>query len=110
MKLPNADNAAINLRKLKDYCLNPLHPRGKHKARVFQSVLCISQDDAEILKRKILESLSNSNCLVGETDIHGSRYSVDIRIDIKERYALIRTTWIIKNKENFPRLTSCYIL
>ena len=110
MKLPNADDAVINLKKLKNYCLNPSHPRGKHKARVFQSVLSISQNDAEILKGKILESISSNDCLIGEVDIYGSRYSVDIRIDLKGRHALIRTTWIIKNKENFPRLTSCYIL
>ena len=110
MKLPNAYNAVIDLKKLKDYCLNLKHPRGKHKARVFQSLLGINRDDAEILRVKILEGIANNDCLVGESDVYGIRYSVDFPIDVKERNALVRTTWIIKNKEDFPRLTSCYIL
>ena len=90
--------------------MNPIHPRGKHKARVFQSLLGINQDDAEILKEKILESVANNDCLVGESDVYGIRYSVDMQIDVMGRNAPVRTTWIIKNKEGFPRLTSCYIL
>lgn len=35
MKLPNADRAVVGLAKLRDYCLSPTHPRGRHKARVF---------------------------------------------------------------------------
>jgi hypothetical protein len=34
-RLPNADLAVFDIRKIADYCLNPLHPRGRHKARVF---------------------------------------------------------------------------
>ena len=109
MKLPNADNAVIDLKKLKGYCLNLEHPRGKHKARVFRSLLGITQDDAETLRRKILEGILRNNCLAGESDIYGARYSVDILIDLRGRRAPVRTTWIVKNKENFPRLTSCYI-
>ena len=90
--------------------MNPIHPRGKHKARVFQSLLGITRNDAEILKSEILKGIANDDCLIGESDIHGTRYSVDIRIDIKGKSALVRTTWIVKNKEDFPRLTSCYVL
>lgn len=39
MKLPNAENAVIDIAKLRDYSLNPNHPEGKHKARVFQAKL-----------------------------------------------------------------------
>jgi hypothetical protein len=35
MKLPGADVAIVDVEKLTGYCLNPEHPRGKHKARVF---------------------------------------------------------------------------
>ena len=33
MKLPNGDRAVVELAKLTDYCLDPGHPRGRHKAR-----------------------------------------------------------------------------
>jgi len=38
MRLPGGDAAVVDLRKLTEYCLNPDHPRGKHKARVFATL------------------------------------------------------------------------
>jgi hypothetical protein len=37
MKLPNGNRADLGA-KLEEYSLNPLPPRGQHKARVFESV------------------------------------------------------------------------
>ena len=31
-RLPHGDQAILDMRKIEDYCLNPLHPRGRHKA------------------------------------------------------------------------------
>jgi hypothetical protein len=33
MKLPNPKRAVVDIAKLRDYILNPEHPRGRHKAR-----------------------------------------------------------------------------
>ena len=44
MKLPNGAKATIPEGKLEDYCLNPFHPDGKHKAKVFKK-------PSELLKR-----------------------------------------------------------
>jgi hypothetical protein len=38
MKMPGGDAATVDRRKLTAYCLNPEHPRGKHKARVFATL------------------------------------------------------------------------
>jgi hypothetical protein len=35
MKMPGGHAAIVDRQKLTEYCLNPEHPRGKHKARVF---------------------------------------------------------------------------
>lgn len=37
MKLPGGTGAIVELSKLRDYCLDPHHPRGRHKAWVFLS-------------------------------------------------------------------------
>ena len=37
MKLPNGSLAIVDIRKIRNYCLNLDHPSGKHKARVFAS-------------------------------------------------------------------------
>jgi hypothetical protein len=50
MLIPNAENAIVDIRKLRDYCLNPEHENGKHKARLFASILGMTADDAEELR------------------------------------------------------------
>ena len=46
MRLPNADQAIVEIAKLRDYSLNTQHPEGKHKARVFQAALGFTAEDA----------------------------------------------------------------
>jgi hypothetical protein len=41
MKLPNGEHAVVDSAKLREYCLNPHHARGRHKARVFASIAFI---------------------------------------------------------------------
>jgi hypothetical protein len=41
MKLPNPEQAEIDMQKLIGYCLNPEHSDGQHKAYVFRSALGI---------------------------------------------------------------------
>src|SRR5215467_6961546 len=49
MNLPNGERAIVDIRKPQEYCLNPQHPRGRHKARVFASV-GIREAEAEELR------------------------------------------------------------
>jgi len=46
MKLPNGARADLGT-KIEDYVLNPRHWEGRHKARVFESVLGISLANQE---------------------------------------------------------------
>jgi len=48
-------NVTLDVRKLRDYCLNPYHPVGKHKARVFSAKLGLKRRDAGILKEEIIK-------------------------------------------------------
>jgi len=109
MILPNHRNAVIDLEKLRDYCLNPKHPRGKHKSRVFESALGMVRDDAEMLQQLILGGILGAECVVGVADQYGERYFADFEISHRGHSAIIRTAWIILRAENFPRLTTCYV-
>lgn len=52
--LPNFDKAEINPKKLTDYALNPDHPVGANKARVFKSALGYDKNNAgELIERYI---------------------------------------------------------
>jgi hypothetical protein len=108
--LPNASAAFIDLNKLRDYSLNLQHDRGKHKARLFLAILGLSADDAEILAALIRAGIQSHNAELGTSDEHGQRYCVDCPITWNQTTAIVRTTWIIRPIESFPRLTSCYIL
>jgi hypothetical protein len=55
MLIPNAEQAGVDIRKLRDYCLNPDHNDGKHKARLFSSTLGMVAGDAEELRQILLE-------------------------------------------------------
>jgi hypothetical protein len=40
-RLPNTDRLVLDVRKLEDYCLSTAHPRGRHKARVSETLLVL---------------------------------------------------------------------
>jgi hypothetical protein len=110
MKLPNAERAYVDTRKLLDYCLSPEHPRGRHKARVFRSVLGLSIANAEDLRDALLAATRTAEAESGEADDYGQRYTLDFVMRGPAGEATIRSTWIIRTGEDFPRLTSCYVL
>jgi hypothetical protein len=109
MLLPNFEDATVDIRKLTEYALDPESPRGRHKARVFRSALGYTMDNAEELRSAILGCLPISEAILGETDFYGERYTVDCRIKTETGEATVRTGWIIRQRESFPRLTTCFV-
>ena len=110
MQLPNAQNASIDDRKLVDYCLSEDHPIGKHNARVFKAALNYASEDFLELKNAILEQVTKGTALLTQSNQYGDLYVLDIVLDNPPKRAQVRTSWIIKANEGFPRLTSCYVI
>ena len=110
MKLPNGENAVADIAKLRDYCLDMAHPEGRHKARVFHAVLGIARADANILRERLLAAARDHDAAVSEADEFGERYVVDFPLEYTGRMAIVRSAWIVLKRENFPRLTTCYVL
>jgi hypothetical protein len=109
MKLPNAGEAIIDFRKIKDYCLNLEHPRGKDKAKVFQRRLGITAEDSQELINQIKNKIMETDCVKGDTDEYGQRFTVDVEIEIDKIKAVVRTGWILKQNETRPVFTTCYV-
>jgi hypothetical protein len=110
MKLPGGNDAIVEITKVRDYCLDPHHPRGRHKARVFLSVLGLGQADAEVLRTVLLEAARNGDAVAGRSDDYGDRYTIDLLMTRGDRAITIRCAWIILRGESAPRLTSCFVL
>jgi hypothetical protein len=65
MKVPNSDRAIVDIRKLTDYCLNYEHPRGRHKARVFQSALGLTAVNSAEIRDLLLRKVKTEDCVLG---------------------------------------------
>jgi hypothetical protein len=110
MLIPNAENAVVDIRKLREYCLNPEHDDGKHKARLFLSILGMTVDNAEELRQILLGGVQAHEARLGRQDEFGQRYRLDFTIEWQNRRATLRSGWIIERGSEIPRLTTCYPL
>lgn len=110
MLLPNADRAVVELIKLRDYCLSTTHPRGRHKARVFAAVLGLTAADADELRDALLDAARTQGAVATDHDQYGQRYVLDFEVVRAVGRAVVRSTWIVRTGEDYPRLTSCYVL
>jgi hypothetical protein len=110
MKLPNPNDAIIEMRKLLTYCLDPEHSEGQHKARVFRSALGLTQDNADELVAALLEAVQTQDAVPVNRNPYGQKSVIDFIMTRGDRQALIHSVWIVRNTETFPRLITCYIL
>lgn len=110
MRLPNAQHAVVDLEKLVDYCLDPEHERGKHKARVFAAACGIEAPHAELLRQALLDAAVQSEATPTASDSFGTRYVVEFTVQGPTGSASVRSLWIVRAEEDFPRLISCYVV
>lgn len=110
MHLPNAERTVVDTVKLRGYCLNVHHPRGRHKARVFLAALGLAVTDAEYVREALLRAAATEEAVLTETDEYGARYQLDVTLSRGQRTARVRSSWIVRRGEDFPRMTSCYVL
>jgi hypothetical protein len=106
--IPNAEHAFVDMRKLRDYTVDPTHRVGKHKSRLFAAVLGMGMDDAEELRDILLQVARPHDAEMGEKDEHGQRYRIDSSLHWRGKQATIRSAWNARPDEGFPRLGTCY--
>ena len=110
MKLPNTEHAVVDVRKLRDYCLSSEHPRDRHKAHLFSAALGFTADHAEQLQRALLEAARTADAISVGKDDYGQRYALDSLVQGPTGAATVRSLWMIRRGENFPRLITCYVV
>ena len=100
----------MDLAQLRGYCLNAHHPRGRHKARVFAAALGLTEADASLLREALLKAAVECEATLGEKDDYGQRYMLDFQMNGPVSQALVRSNWTVLKGEDFPRLTSCFVV
>jgi hypothetical protein len=110
VKIQNSNNAFVDIRKLREYVLDPEHRVGQHKARLFVALLSMKVDDAEALRTILLQIVTTHDSVAGKKDEFGQRYQIDFKLEWQGKEAMIRSAWNIRSDEDFPRLVTCYPL
>lgn len=105
MKLPNSHKAIVEIEKIRDYSLNPNHPVGKHKARVFKAALGITLEEAGWLRERALEAVLSDDARVEPPSVFGDKDVIDSVLEFGGLSATVRFCWIIEFGTEFPRLT-----
>lgn len=57
--------------------MNKSHPRGKHKARVFEAALNITAEDAEQLQEILLQVAKSAEAMLTDKNEYGQLYVID---------------------------------
>jgi len=109
-QLPNAEFAVVPAAKVRDYLLNPSHPQGGPKARVFAAVLGLTRDDWRYLRDQLRAGAMHAPALHRETTTWGELFEVRMEVQGHEgRAAVVRTGWIIRSDDHRPHLTTAYV-
>ncbi len=108
MRLPNADVAIVDERKVAEYLLNPAHPDNGGKAAFFTALGFSRESAAELIGA--LAALAQEGEVVQEVESsHGRKYVVDGAIRSPAgKSAGVRSVWIIDLGEEGPRLVTAY--
>ncbi|MBN3575893.1 DUF6883 domain-containing protein [Vibrio neptunius] len=108
-RLAGANKATIDTRKLTEYALNPNHPVGGNKAKVFESALGFNQSNAGDLMKQLQKGVMNNTPVAGKVDKYGSRFTVDIPVTGPAGSGTVRTGWIFKPGSNTPEMTTLFV-
>lgn len=94
--LLGANRAVIDPRKLTESALNPAHPVGGNKARVFESALGFTKGNADDLMVQLRQGVMNNPAMAGKVDQFGARFTVDIPVTGPAGSGAVRSGWIYK--------------
>lgn len=110
MKMPNGERAVVDIAKTRDYCLSPTHLKRRHKARVFEKALGLTQEHSQQLATALSHAATSEQAEVTKSDDYGIRYVVDFEMQGPYGMRRVRSAWIILTGEDAPRFLTCYVL
>lgn len=105
MRLPNAESAVVEDRKITEYLLCKSHEDGRGKANFFMQ-FGFTHDT---LRRALLDLVQNNEVLALQSSDFGAKYVVEGRLAAPDgRSPHVRTIWIIDTGRTTPRLVTAF--
>ncbi len=93
MRLPRADRVRIDVRKVGDYLLSPMHPVGRFKARVFKA-LGFEQATISAFVAEVRRMAAEGEVAEVEDFEFGRKYTVPGELKGPRGAARVVTVWI----------------
>lgn len=109
MKLPNGESALVEEEKVTGYLLNPLHPVGGPKARLFNSLLGLNLSNWQKLYDALIDAAENGDAFAGRASAFGQKYDIRFQMTGPRGTYTILSIWIVASGTSIPRLVTSYI-
>ena len=108
MKLPNAQYAIVDERKLREYLLSTSHPIGRFKA-AFLSSIGFTVENGELLRERLLELVKSEEPSAVESTPFGRKYLIRGTLTgVGGRTAEVVSVWFVPTEDDKPRLVTVY--
>jgi hypothetical protein len=105
VKLPQHDSVQIDIRKVRDYLLSPVHPVGRFKARVFKA-LGFDQANVDAFVTEVRRIASDGDVSEVEDFEFGRKYTVPGELRGPIGSARVLTVWIQDSGREDARLVT----
>ena len=107
-RLPAADRAVVDARKITDYLLSPSHPQGRTKRLFFES-FGFHLDDWIVLHAALLQHGRLQPVGAEEETAFGYKYVIDGPLASPDgRNPGVRSVWFVEKGEDYPRFVTAY--
>ena len=90
--------------------MNPEHPRGKHKARVFATALGFTAENADDLRAALLIAAATAEAQPAASDRFGDRYVLEFEVKGPRGAGVVRSTWIVRRGESSPSYVAAAVM
>jgi hypothetical protein len=108
MKLPGADQAVIEVAKLRDYLLSFIHPVGRFKAAFF-AALGYTENNWRQLEADLRRLVESEDVQENRSFRYGRKFEIrGILNGPNGKSAEVVSVWIIRRGENIPRFVTAY--
>ena len=108
--LPGADRAVVPREKLDAYLLNPEHPIGRHKARVFASALGLRRSDWPYLRNRLETGILQAPVTSVRETPWGRLYEAVVPVEgLNGETRSVLTVWLVAPR-GAPRFVTAYVV